>query len=77
MTVEVKRSKFVTTAWPIDSADQALQLIQSSADPTASHNCWAFKVNANTSDMLLQTDSLPVSNQLRCSSADLAEAFSN
>eukprot|EP00208_Stichococcus_sp_RCC1054_P000995 CAMPEP_0206142160 /NCGR_PEP_ID=MMETSP1473-20131121/15839_1 /ASSEMBLY_ACC=CAM_ASM_001109 /TAXON_ID=1461547 /ORGANISM="Stichococcus sp, Strain RCC1054" /LENGTH=219 /DNA_ID=CAMNT_0053537045 /DNA_START=336 /DNA_END=996 /DNA_ORIENTATION=- len=44
VTVEVKRSKFVTTAWPIDSADQALQLIQSSADPTASHNCWAFKV---------------------------------
>lgn len=42
MTTEVKKSKFVTTAWPISSASQAMALVEAAADRDASHNCWAY-----------------------------------
>jgi len=42
--LEVKKSKFVTTAWPVQSSDEAMQLIRKHGDPSASHNCFAFKV---------------------------------
>lgn len=44
MTTEVKKSKFVATAWPVTTAPQALGLIQAASDPGASHNCWAYNV---------------------------------
>eukprot|EP00775_Hariotina_reticulata_P004488 gene4488-4741_t len=44
LEVEVKKSQFIATAWPVTSPAQALQFIESAADPSASHNCWAFKV---------------------------------
>jgi uncharacterized YigZ family protein len=42
MTTEVKKSKFITTAWPITSASQAMALVESTSDRDASHNCWAY-----------------------------------
>lgn len=41
---EVKKSKFVSWAWPVSSPDDALSKIQSRSDPSASHNCWAYKI---------------------------------
>lgn len=43
-TLEVKRSKFIASAWPVTSAEQALRTITEGSDPAASHNCWAYKV---------------------------------
>ncbi|PRW32560.1 IMPACT family [Chlorella sorokiniana] len=42
--VEVKKSRFITHAWPCSSADEALELIASRRDPSATHNCWAYLV---------------------------------
>jgi putative IMPACT (imprinted ancient) family translation regulator len=41
-TYEIKKSKFVTTAWPVTSPDEAARLVAAAADPAASHNCWAL-----------------------------------
>ena len=38
----MKKSRFVTHAWPCSSADEALELIASRRDPSATHNCWAY-----------------------------------
>lgn len=43
-TTEVKKSKFIATAWPVTSPDEALSKIKAAADPAASHNVWAFRV---------------------------------
>lgn len=43
--LEVKKSKFVATAAPITSVDDALHLIQRVSDPSASHNCFAYSLN--------------------------------
>lgn len=43
--LEVKRSKFLTSAWPVNSVDAALHLIKAASDPAASHNVWALRVN--------------------------------
>lgn len=40
----VKKSRFIASAWPVQSADEAQRLIASRSDPSASHNCWAFRV---------------------------------
>ncbi|KAK9814727.1 hypothetical protein WJX72_010590 [[Myrmecia] bisecta] len=42
--LEAKKSKFLTTAWPVTSATQALGLVQAARQPAASHNCFAYKV---------------------------------
>lgn len=41
---EVKKSRFLTHAWPCASADEAMQLIAARRDASASHNCWGYKV---------------------------------
>ena len=45
--VEVKKSRFTATAWPVSSAVQALQLIKEASDPKASHNCYAYRLTAD------------------------------
>lgn len=40
----MKKSKFIAHAWPCSSAEEAARLIDSRRDPSASHNCWAYKV---------------------------------
>lgn len=41
---EVKHSRFVAIAVPIDGIDQAMAAIGEHADPAASHNCWAYRL---------------------------------
>ncbi|GLC69687.1 hypothetical protein PLESTF_000864800 [Pleodorina starrii] len=41
---EVKKSKFVVHAWPVSSSSEALSLIRSASDPSASHNCFAYRI---------------------------------
>eukprot|EP00878_Enallax_costatus_P005693 GHUV01005970.1.p1 GENE.GHUV01005970.1~~GHUV01005970.1.p1 ORF type:complete len:262 (+),score=81.30 GHUV01005970.1:149-934(+) len=47
LEVEVKKSQFIATAWPVTSAAEALAKIHEASDPSATHNCWAFKVAGN------------------------------
>ncbi|WP_028696520.1 IMPACT family protein [Pseudomonas cremoricolorata] len=41
---EIRKSRFITLAAPIDSADQAMQFIATHSDLAATHNCWAWKI---------------------------------
>ncbi|KAG1663829.1 hypothetical protein FOA52_013394 [Chlamydomonas sp. UWO 241] len=43
MTVEVKKSKFIVTAWPVASPSHAMEVMTAASDPSATHNCWAFQ----------------------------------
>ena len=42
--LEVKHSRFLAQAGPVDSAEAAHALMATVADPTATHNCWAWRV---------------------------------
>ena len=42
-THEAKKSRFVTTAWPVSSPAQCDAAFAAARDPGASHNCWAYK----------------------------------
>ena len=44
--LEVKRSKFLASAWPVHSAEEAAELIRGASDASASHNCYAYKIGA-------------------------------
>ncbi|MGP1665255.1 MAG: IMPACT family protein [Rhodanobacter sp.] len=44
--VEIRKSRFVAQAAPVDGAAQALAFLQSIRDPSASHHCWAYRVGA-------------------------------
>ncbi len=39
-SVQVKKSKFLATAWPCSTGARALQLIKAASDAGANHNCW-------------------------------------
>ena len=41
--LEVKKSRFLAQAVPIDGADQAMASLRDIADPDATHNCWAYR----------------------------------
>jgi putative IMPACT (imprinted ancient) family translation regulator len=43
---EAKKSRFAAWAWRIASADEALARVAARADPSASHNCFAFRAGA-------------------------------
>ena len=42
--LEVKHSRFLAQAGPVDSAEAAHDFMATVADPTATHNCWAWRV---------------------------------
>ena len=42
--LEVKHSRFLAKAGPVDSAEAAHAFMATVADPTATHNCWAWRV---------------------------------
>ncbi|MDF7669938.1 IMPACT family protein [Orbaceae bacterium ESL0721] len=44
ITEEIKKSRFITHAAPITDAKQAVAFIEQISDPTATHNCWAWKI---------------------------------
>jgi uncharacterized YigZ family protein len=41
---EVKKSRFVARAGRADTPEAALAFVEARRDPTASHNCWAYRV---------------------------------
>lgn len=44
--IEVKRSRFLAHAAPIDTPEAALAWLARIGDPDATHNCWAYRVGA-------------------------------
>ena len=42
-TTEVKKSKFVAIAAPVNSVEEAMFFFKEAGDPKASHNCWAYR----------------------------------
>jgi len=43
--VEIKRSRFIAHAARVDSLAETLSFYESVADPAATHNCWAWKLD--------------------------------
>ena len=43
-TVEVKKSKFVAVASPVSDPSSAMRFVEEVGDPSASHNCFAYKI---------------------------------
>lgn len=41
---EVRKSRFLAQAAPADSAEQALAFVRAASDPSATHNCWAWRI---------------------------------
>ena len=44
LTEEIKKSRFVVNAAPINTAEQATAFITQVSDVGATHNCWAWKI---------------------------------
>ena len=44
---EVKKSRFVAFAWPVNSGEEAMAKIHQYKDLAASHNCFAYRVGDN------------------------------
>lgn len=43
---EIRKSRFIALAGPIDSAEQAQAFLARHSDPDATHNCWAWKLGS-------------------------------
>lgn len=41
---EIRKSRFVALAAPVDSGEQALAFLREIAAPDASHHCWAWRI---------------------------------
>ncbi|EIL98392.1 IMPACT family protein [Rhodanobacter denitrificans] len=41
---EIRKSRFLALAAPVDSPEQALAFVREAGDPTATHNCWAYRI---------------------------------
>jgi len=41
---EIRKSRFLVQAAPVDDAAHALAFVREAADPTATHNCWAYRI---------------------------------
>jgi uncharacterized YigZ family protein len=44
--LEVKHSRFLAQAVPVDSAEAAQAALAPLSDPTSTHNCWAWRIGA-------------------------------
>ncbi len=42
--LEVKKSRFLVHAAPVDSPDEALRFLAEIEDRAATHNCWAYRI---------------------------------
>ena len=42
--IEVKHSRFLAIAAPVDSPEAALAFVAETGDPAATHNCWAYRI---------------------------------
>jgi uncharacterized YigZ family protein len=45
--LDVRKSRFVCHASRVASPDDALAFIESTVDPSATHNCWAWRIGQN------------------------------
>jgi uncharacterized YigZ family protein len=41
---DVKKSRFLAQAAPVQTAEQALAFVRQVSDPAATHNCWAYRI---------------------------------
>ena len=41
---DIKKSRFLALAAPVDTPEQALAFVQEVSDPAATHNCWAYRI---------------------------------
>ncbi|NID14312.1 IMPACT family protein [Luteibacter yeojuensis] len=41
---EIKKSRFVAQASPVDTPAAALAWLETAGDPAATHNCWAYRI---------------------------------
>jgi uncharacterized YigZ family protein len=41
---EIRKSRFIAQAAPVDTPADALAFFQSAGDPGATHNCWAYRI---------------------------------
>jgi uncharacterized YigZ family protein len=41
---EIKKSRFLALAAPVESTEQALAFLREVSDPAATHNCWAWRI---------------------------------
>ncbi len=41
---DIKKSRFLALAAPVDSPEQALAFVQEVSDAAATHNCWAYRI---------------------------------
>ncbi len=44
LQVEIRKSRFLAQAGPVDSAEQALAFVHEVSDADATHNCWAYRI---------------------------------
>lgn len=44
---EIRKSRFLAHAAPVSSADDAMAFFARHSDPTATHNCWAYRIGAS------------------------------
>ncbi|CAG9461498.1 unnamed protein product [Pedinophyceae sp. YPF-701] len=56
---EAKKSRFVAFAWPVSSGDEALARVEEASDPSASHNCFAWRIGARGLDYRSSDDGEP------------------
>jgi len=57
--IEVKKSVFIAYAWPTATGSDALALIESHKDLSASHNCFAWRIGAGGNDYRSSDDGEP------------------
>jgi uncharacterized YigZ family protein len=41
---EIKKSRFLALAAPVESTTHAMAFVRDVSDPTATHNCWAYRI---------------------------------
>jgi uncharacterized YigZ family protein len=44
--LEVRHSRFLAYAAPVETAEAALAFLADAGDPAATHNCWAYRIGA-------------------------------
>ncbi len=44
--LEVKHSRFLVNAAPVDTTEDALAFVARVGDPAATHNCWAYRIGS-------------------------------
>ncbi len=45
--VEIRKSRFLAQAEPVTSPEEALTFLARASDPSATHNCWAWRIGQN------------------------------